>query len=353
MRMLYEEQVRLRAELAKLQEKGGEGSDKESKKDDDKKDDKKDEKKKEEKKPPLKQRIQDWVKKHPVATILIVIAFILFLIGVFWLIHYLDSYTDTDDAFVDGHTDPISTRISGMVAAVYVENTWRVRKGQLLLELDPRDNQVAKEQAAANYAQATAGTRAQAPNVPITATDQSTQVINTDFQVVNAGAQVAAADKRYNAALADLSQAEAQHANAQREEERYRQLVDKEEVSREQYDQRATDERTQAAVVVSRKEQANAAGRTVEQAKAQLGQAEQQHEQARRNLPQQVVPVADGTLPAYGPCTVTELSITFTLLAAVPSVVLCVSTTGTCCVGKPESGTVVADDGPVTVAEGD
>lgn len=277
LRMLYEEQVRLRAELDKLKDKGG----------DDKGGDDEDEEKGD-KKPPLKQRVSAWVKEHPIATGSIVIGFVIFVILLILLIHYLNSYTDTDDAFADGHTDPISARVNGFVAQCYVENTWRVRKGQLLLVLDPRDNQVAKEQASANYAQAKAGTLAQAPNVPLTATDQSTRVVNAQLQVVNAEAQVAAAQERYKSALADLKQAEAQHANAAREEERYRQLVEKEEVSREQYDQQATNERAQAAVVASRQEQAKAAQKAVTQQEAQLGEAREQYKQAQQDLPRQV-----------------------------------------------------------------
>ena len=284
LRMLYEEQVRLRAELDKLKDKGGHEKGGEDKGGDDKQDDEKNE----QKKPPLKQRVRAWVKEHPLGTAAIVIGFVMLVILIIWLIHYLNSYTDTDDAFIDGHTDPISARISGFVAQSYIEDTWRVHKGQLLLVLDPRDNQVAKEQAAATYAQAKAGTAAQEPNVPITATDQSTQVVNSQYQMANDEAQIAAAEERYHSALADLKQAEAQHANAVREEERYRQLVVKEEISREQYDQRATEERSQAAVVASRQEQANAAQKSVTQAETQLGQARQQHEQALRNLPQQV-----------------------------------------------------------------
>ena len=284
LRMLYEEQVRLRAELDKLKDKGGDDKGDDKKGGDDEEGDKKDEKKK----PPLKQRARAWVKEHPVGTVAIVIGFVLLVILVIWLIHYLNSYTDTDDAFIDGHTDPISARISGFVAQCYVEDTYRVRKGQLLVVLDPRDNQVAKEQASASYAQAKAGTLAQAPNVPITATDQSTRVVNAQLQVVNAEAQVAAAQERSNSALADLKQAEAQHANAAREEERYRQLVEKEEVSREQYDQQMTNERAQAAVVASRQEQANAAQKSVTQQEAQLGQAREQYKQAQQDLPRQV-----------------------------------------------------------------
>ncbi len=210
------------------------------------------------------------------------------VVGSILLLHYLSSYEDTDDAFIDGHTDPISFRISGIVKAVYVENTYMVRKGQLLVELDGRDNQVAKEQASANYAQAQASTRAQAPNVPTTAGDQQTQVTRQAFDVVSAGANVSASEERYHAALADLHQAEANQGNAVREEERYRLLVVRQEVTREQYDQRATEVQAQTEVVASRRENAEASRRAVTQAEAQFGQAEAQARQAKADLPRQI-----------------------------------------------------------------
>ena len=296
MRMLYDEQTRLRAELDALRKNGDKKDDKQEKGGDDKqKDDKQGGDEKEEEKPPLKERVAEaekktegWVHAHPIATISIAAGFVVLVIAVILLIHYLNSYVDTDDAFVDGHVDPMSFRVSGIVTAVYVENTYIVRKGQLLAELDNRDNQVAKEQASANYAQAEAAFRAQAPNVPIVATDQITRIKNQDYSVVSARANVAASEERYRAALADLHQAEAQEGNAAREEERYRLLVVKEEVTREQYDQRATEERSQAAVVASRRETAEAANRAVTQATAQLDQARAQAEQARQDTPRQV-----------------------------------------------------------------
>jgi membrane fusion protein, multidrug efflux system len=57
--------------------------------------------------------------------------------------------TLTDDAEIDGHLDPISTRIDGTVVHVYVENTSHVTKGQAPVDLDPHDYQVAVESAAA------------------------------------------------------------------------------------------------------------------------------------------------------------------------------------------------------------
>ncbi len=304
LRMLYDEQTRLRGEIDEMRKKQeeagkkGEGGD--EKKDENKEggeDDKEggDKEGDEDKKPPLKERLAEdgektkgWIHQHIFATIGIVAASILLIIGCALLLHYLNSYEDTDDAFVDGHTDPISFRISGIVSAVFVEDTYMVKKGQLLIELDARDNQVAKEQASANYAQAQAGVRAQAPNVPITSVNQGSQVNQADFNVVGAQANVSASEERYHSAVADLQQAEANEANAAREEERYRLLVVKQEVTREQYDQHATDAQAQTAVAASRRETAAAAERAVVQAESQLGQAIVQAKQAKAVTPRQI-----------------------------------------------------------------
>ncbi len=301
LRMLYDEQTRLRGELDEMRKKqeggdGKKGGDKEGGDEDKGKDDKEGgDDEKDEEKPPLKERLAEdgaktkgWIHQHPFATVGIVAASILLAVCIGLLLHYLNSYEDTDDAFVDGHTDPISFRISGIVKAVYVEDTYMVKKGQLLIELDGRDNQVAKEQASANYAQAQAGVRAQAPNVPITSANQGSQVVQADFNVVGSQANVSASEERYRSAIADLQQAEANEANAAREEERYRLLVVKQEVTREQYDQQATNAQAQTSVVASRRETAAAAERAVVQAESQLGQAEAQARQQKAVTPRQI-----------------------------------------------------------------
>jgi membrane fusion protein, multidrug efflux system len=318
MRMLYEEQKRLRAELDELRSKqqeqsekqkseGGEkgedekeegkksegadesGKEKDTDKDKDKdKDEDNDKDKEQEKKPPLKDRVRGWAKQHPVGTILIVVGAIVLIIGGILLWRYLESYENTDDAFVDGHTDPISPRISGFVSAVYVENTYYVKKGQLLISLDPKDYLMAKEQAIAELVQAQAGVRAQTPNLPITSTSQSTLVFNAALSVDSAAASLSAAQEKYRSAIADMHQAEASEENAAREEQRYKLLVDKEEVSREMYDQRATEQKTQEQLVVSRRESADAAAKAVTEAEASLHEAQQQADEAKRNMPRQV-----------------------------------------------------------------
>ena len=66
--------------------------------------------------------------------------------------NYLQSYESTDDAQIDGHIDPLSSRINGTVIRVHAEDDDRVKAGELLVEIDPRDYQVAVENAAANLA---------------------------------------------------------------------------------------------------------------------------------------------------------------------------------------------------------
>ena len=315
-RMLHEEQSRLRREVDELRQKQQDAEDKQGSGQEDKdgqekgkKDEKQNEGEKEgdkkgkdakgdkenqegrdkaEKKPPLTQRIRAWAKEHPIGMVLIVIGVILLIICAILLIRYLNSYENTDDAFVDGHTDPITPRINGIVTGVYVENTYFVKKGEVLVELDPRDFQVALEQAKANLSQAEAGVRAQTPNVPITQTNQSTALANAQLSVSSATANLVAAQAKYKSALSDLTQAQANEGNATREEERYRLLVGKEEVSKELYDQRATSAQEQEAVVAARQQTAEAAEKAVTQAEAALGQSRQQANEAQRNLPRQV-----------------------------------------------------------------
>ena len=77
---------------------------------------------------------------------LIIIAVIVLLLiggGLFW---WHSSFTEnTDDAQVDGVLYQVSSRVVGQVIKVYVEDNQKVNAGDLLLEIDPKDYQVALE----------------------------------------------------------------------------------------------------------------------------------------------------------------------------------------------------------------
>ena len=288
MRMLYDEQARLRAELDALK-KSGKGDAGGEKKDDKKEGEEAEESGGEESGEKRKKvdLAGDRRKRARYAFMGVLVLIPLTLLTIF-LLWYLAGYENTDDAFIDGHTDPIATRVNGTVANVYVENTYRVKKGQLLAQLDARDNEVAKEQALANYDQAQAAVRAQAPQVPVTNTQQREQSVESDLNVVRLEAQLRQNEEQYLSAVANLHETEANQANADREEQRYRKLVIKDEVSHEQYDQRLTARDAQAAQVTSRREQAEASRRVVTQTETQVKQARAQAQRDKENLPRQV-----------------------------------------------------------------
>src|ERR1700748_1717245 len=62
----------------------------------------------------------------------------------FWL--HARQFETTDDAQIDAHLNPIAARIDGNVVRVYVENNQTVKAGDPLVDLDPRDYQVALDQ---------------------------------------------------------------------------------------------------------------------------------------------------------------------------------------------------------------
>src|SRR5579885_2359206 len=64
------------------------------------------------------------------------------------------THVSTDDAYVDGTVALVSSRVSGTVIDVYVEDNWHVKEGQLLLKLDPRDFEVRVAQAQAQLERA-------------------------------------------------------------------------------------------------------------------------------------------------------------------------------------------------------
>jgi membrane fusion protein, multidrug efflux system len=212
----------------------------------------------------------------------------LILIGAiaFWL--YSSTYESTDDAQVDGHLNGITSRIDGEVKAVYVEENQSVQAGQLLVELDPRDYAVALEQAQARMLKAQADARAENPNLPITQSASRTTVSTSQSEVSNADAGVAAAESDQASAMSRLQEVEANNAKAQGDVARYKSLVDKDEVSRSEYDAVVATAKALAASVDSARSAAESSRKVVEQRRAQLEQARSRAAQANVDAPNQM-----------------------------------------------------------------
>ena len=204
----------------------------------------------------------------------------------FWL--YSSTYESTDDAQVDGHLNGVTSRIDGVVKAVHVEEDQSVQVGQLVAEMDSRDYEVALEQAQAQFLKAQANLRAENPNVPLMQSSSRTNISTGQSEVLNAEAAVAGAERDQAAALSRLQETEANNAKAQSDVGRYKSLVDKEEVSRSQYDQVIATAKALAAAVDSARSSAEAAQKIVEQRRAQLSQTRTRLEQANFDAPNYV-----------------------------------------------------------------
>jgi membrane fusion protein, multidrug efflux system len=192
------------------------------------------------------------VRRHPVILIVALVAAALLCVGGLRFWNYVHSYESTDDAEIDGHLDPISTRIDGTVVRVYVENTYDVKEGQALVDLDPRDSQVAVENAAANLAQAEQG--------------------------------VKAAQQNYILGVANVAAAVATNVKAQVDVKRYGELLEQGVIAREANDEFVMTGKVDAAGVNSDRAAVAAAGKMIGQAEAAVQAAQASLDQAKLNL---------------------------------------------------------------------
>jgi membrane fusion protein (multidrug efflux system) len=219
--------------------------------------------------------------------IVILIVVLVVLVGGVFLWRYLSSYESTDDAQADVHLYPVSARISGYVIKVNVDDNQWVEKGAVLVEIDPKDYEVAVAQAQANLSNAEATAQSLNITVPITSVNSSSQLESTASDVVNTTAGIIAAERQLTAAHAQLEQAEANDVKAQDDLRRYKLLVDKKEVAEQVYDQALAAARSSTATVAAARANESAAQQFVKQAQSREVQAEANHQNAETG-PQQV-----------------------------------------------------------------
>ena len=211
---------------------------------------------------------------------------VLVIAGIF-LWRYFSSYESTDDAQIDGHVNSISPRISGHVIKLNVQDNQYVDAGTVLVEIDPTDYQVAVARAQADYAEAKATADAASVNVPVTSISTSSQLSSADADVLNARAGIKAAQRQFDAAKANHQQAEANNVKAQNDLVRYKQLVEKQEISQQQYDQAVAAARAGSAAVEAARASADAANAQVTQSESKLAQATA-NQRAAGTAPRQV-----------------------------------------------------------------
>ncbi len=168
----------------------------------------------------------------------------LLIAGVTWWLHARD-FENTDDAFVDGHMTQIAPKIAGYVERLLVEDNQLVEQGQLLVQIDPRDYQVALDLAKAAE-------------------------VSAQGRLREAQAQVGAAEAQAAAAKADVLAAAAMAHNAKQDLTRNNNLAPEGAVSRQTLDASVATAGATTAQHVSSEARALAAERQVELAKSQM-----------------------------------------------------------------------------------
>jgi membrane fusion protein, multidrug efflux system len=223
--------------------------------------------------------------------ILIVIVVLGLIFGgyLFWL--HLSKFESTDDAEVDGQVYAISSRVTGHVMDVKVEDEQQVKTGDVLVVLDPKDYEVAVAKARADLADAVATYESSRNDIPITSTNTRSTLTTANSARLDASAgvsgserQMGAARARQATAQANVRVAQANFTKAAQDVERYKQLVSKDEISKQQYDQAVAAMEAARATLDAQNAMVNEATQNISVAEKNVEQAQTRVEQANAQI---------------------------------------------------------------------
>ena len=239
-------------------------------------------------------RSRSYLREHPALKWGLLIGGIVLVVALIVVWRYYAVRESTDDAQIDGHITPISARVSGTVVSVNYRDNQFVDQGAVLVQLDPKDYEVAVQHAEADLADAKASAVAAGTSVPITHT-------STSNQVLSALAVRKAAQKQVDAALARVREAEANDVKVSKDLERMSSLVQRDEISRQQYDTAVASEQSMKATVDAARAEVAAAQAQVAQAEAMVRTAQTAPQQvavmrARAGAAEALVQRAESTL---------------------------------------------------------
>ena len=211
------------------------------------------------------------------------------LLGLFL---YFRNRETTDDAQVDGHITPIAAKISGRIGKVLVEDNQAVKAGQVLAQIEPADYQAAVDQAKGALALAEGEARSAGVDVPRTSENVASGQSSADAQLAGAQADFVRAQASYEQAqTADLAFAQANvdrsRANAQLAKsdlERYTPLMEKGEISKQQFDAAKANADASLSALNADEQRFAQAKRNIDIWRAQLDAAKARVDQAKAGV---------------------------------------------------------------------
>ena len=211
--------------------------------------------------------------------------FVVAAIAVFLYFHNRET---TDDAQVDGHITPVASKIYGRIGKVLVTDNQAVKAGELLAEIDPGDFQAAVDQAKAALALAESDARSAGVDVPRTSENVANGSSTAQAHLAVAQADLARAQASYEQAqTADLAMAEANVARSKANAElakadlaRYTPLMQKGEISKQQYDAAKANADASGSTLVADEQRLAQAKRNIDISRAQLEAAKARVDEA-------------------------------------------------------------------------
>ena len=211
--------------------------------------------------------------------------------GGYYLWRYFNTYETTDDAQIDGHINAMSGRITGNVIEVLAEDEQVVKAGDVLVRIDPRDYEVAVAKAEADLRDAEAALESSRIDIPITTTNTASQLKTATSSRADATAfvlgsqrQLSAARDRLESAQAQVREAEANVKKTSDDVARYKLLVDKNEIPRQQYDTAVAEAASAQATLDARKAAVREAEQNIAVAQSAVDQANQRIPQADASI---------------------------------------------------------------------
>lgn len=203
-------------------------------------------------------------KKRRVPIKWIIIAVVILLVAGYFGFRYwqyASTHESADDAYTTNHIHQISPRINGTVQRVLVDDNVRVKAGQVLVQLDPRDYEVSLRQAQANLSSAEAA-------------------------VTQGEAQLQVAKANVGQAQGSEASAQASADNANSDQKRNGELLKNHVISPQEMDHANEAARSNNASLQSAKKQVAAAEAQVSLADAQVKAAHAQVQQAQEAVEQ-------------------------------------------------------------------
>jgi membrane fusion protein (multidrug efflux system) len=203
---------------------------------------------------------------------------IVVLLGISGLFFYYHNRESTDDAQVDGHITPIASKIYGRISKVLVEDNQQVKSGQILAQIDPGDYQAAVDQAKGALELAEGEARSAGVDIPRTTEDVASGNSSANAQLAGAQADLMRAQASYEQsqssdvafAQANIEKSRANAQLAKADLERYRPLMEKGEISKQQFDAAKANADATASALAADEQKYAQARRNIDISRAEL-----------------------------------------------------------------------------------